>query len=72
MSNAETTKPVDKIKPGTMLTKPPKLEQLEEGQVVMVQLYASQLGPGNPRMPSTYAYARHGRHLFRYLVEVVQ
>jgi len=63
----------DKISgPPSIMDKPPTLDDLEPGQVVMVRLFANQLGPSNPRLPSTYVYSRAGNQLFRYLVEEVR
>lgn len=71
---------LDKIKPGTVLTRPPikrKLKkggweyELEDGQSVFVQLRVSQIGPANPRMNCTMIYTRIGKTHFRHLVEEV-
>ncbi len=62
----------DKISEMRISKVPPELDELEQGQTVMVRLFANQLGPVNPRVASTYVYSRAGNQLFRYLVEEVK
>lgn len=74
-----------KITPMKVLKLPPTIErikhpetgarsvkyELDEGESALVHLFASQLGPNDPRMAGAFIYQRIGEKYYRNLVEEV-